>query len=120
MDSVTIKRTVLLKKIKANREAHRAVVKKALAGYRARAIIEFEHQLKLAKQGKAFRRSLNLVKPEDHTKNYDRVIQMLELSASRVITLRERDFIRYVSDEWEWTDDFALSTSAYLGGREDN
>lgn len=81
MDKVKVTRTELLEIIKQNREKHAKIVKEAKEAYRLAAIDAFEKELEVAKAGKPFRNYLDeLTPPSDHTKDYDRVIKMLEMS----------------------------------------
>lgn len=114
MEDVTVKKELLLERVKENREAHSVLTRKAREGFRARAIIELHNQLQRAREGKSFKVNLCLVEPEDHTREYDRLIEMLEFSANDLITLRVRDFRRYVLDEWEWQEEFQSSVTGYI------
>lgn len=114
METVTIKKEILLERVRQNRDAHRKLIQKAREGHRARAILEFEEQLLRAKAGRRFKTDLRLIEPEDHTGDYDRLIEMLELSANDLIALRERDFRRYVQDDWDWKEEFQHSVARYL------
>jgi hypothetical protein len=72
-----------------------------------------ELMLAEVKQGKQINHFIGLVKPVDYTKEYDRVIKMLELSKGTFVHLDERAFAQYVCDEWEWKDDFITANSTY-------
>ncbi len=74
-------------------------------------VAELETMLGDAKAGRRIRRSVQLPEPRDHTRDYDRVILMLELAETERITLSEQEFSCFVLDEWGWRSDF-LSTSA--------
>ena len=110
-----INREKLLEILKKNRETHRTTFEKAQVGYRAAVIEELEKSLADARSNKRIRRIIELIEPLDETKSYDKIIRMLELSVDDVITLDERDFGRYVMDEWEWSDQFSTSNAAYTG-----
>jgi hypothetical protein len=80
-DSVVhVKRTELLDRIKANRETHRAEFEKAWTGYEAAVRAWFEEKIGEIHRGRiptttAFTGPV----PQDHTDDYDRVIDMLEM-----------------------------------------
>jgi hypothetical protein len=40
---------------------------------------------------------------------------MLELSEDSVVTLNHTEFVNFVEDEWDWTRNFAISNSGYVG-----
>jgi hypothetical protein len=116
MSKVTVKKAELLAAIRKNRDTHNTTFLSAQEGYRAQAIEELDRMLKDAREGKKIRRSVELVEPEEHTRDYDRVIRMLEMSTAEEIMITEKQFSQYVLDEWGWMHAFAQSTSRYTGG----
>jgi len=114
MRMVRIKTAELLKIVKENREQHRATFEEALEGYRKEAIVQLELMLEEARRGKRIRRSVTLIEPMDQTKDYDRVIRMLELTVDEEVDLTASEFAQYVQDDWVWKEQFAGSTMSYL------
>lgn len=110
---VTVKKDELLAAIKKNRSTHRETFLEAQKGYRAAVIEELDRMLKDAREGRTIRRAVQLVEPQEHTKDYDRVIRMLEMSVADEIAITETQFSQYVLDEWGWTAAFVGSTSNY-------
>lgn len=120
MHNVKVSRVDLLERVKKNRDQHKEQYEKAMEEYRLAVIVELEEWLEKAKGGKDVSRRTVLDKPEDHTDEYDRVIDMLEMSVDQEITLDANSFNQYVRDEWHWKERFGSSirsTSAYLGAR---
>lgn len=113
---VTIKKIELLVAIKKNRDAHRDIFLKAQIGYRAAAIKELERMLLDARENRPIRRSIEMVEPQEHIKDYTRVISMLEMSTADEIQISEQQFSQYVLDEWGWSNQFTMSNSRYTGG----
>lgn len=113
MNEVTVKRVDLLKKVKENRDNHRSVFNDAQEVYRELMIKELDTMLSDAKAGRKIRRAVSMPEPEDHTRDYDRIIMMLEMSVDDEIELMAQDFARYVMDQWEWNASFQVSTMAY-------
>ena len=111
MDYVTVKRLDLLTRIKKNRDAHRDLFLKAQKGYRKAVIKELDQMLQDAKEGKPIRRAIQLPEPEDHTADYDRIIDMLEMSIHSTLQIAEHEFDQYVRDNWAWK---AMATSTNL------
>lgn len=111
---VTIKRGELLAAIRSNREVHAKDYTEALAGFKVAFIEECENLLALAKAGNTEKQVIGLSTPQDHTKDYDRVIRMLEMSTAEEITVSEDQFSKYVLDEWAWQRDFAATKMRYL------
>jgi hypothetical protein len=116
MHDVTVKKEELLERVRSNRNNHRAIFERAVEVYRERALAELEQWVEDLKNGRKIRRSLSLVEPVDYTKEYDRVITMLEMSIDDEIELTAQDFARFVMDDWEWKETFRTSTASYLKG----
>ena len=115
MRDVTISVDKLLDALRENRQKHRAIFEEALDGYRKAVIETLEEQLSRAKKGKKVNAYITFQQPEDHTRDYDRVIQMLEWTDDHEITLSERDFAQYVQDDWGWQEQFLTSNALYSG-----
>jgi len=119
MKNTTVKKDELLAKVRENREAHQKLSREASTGYRAALLDVLETGVATLKGGKDVDAShiagLLHDKPNDHTKDYDRVIGMLEMHTEDEVTLDARDFGRYVQDEWEWKDQWLTSNASYSG-----
>jgi len=107
----------LLKILKENRKRHRRVFTEALDGYRKQLQAELERHIAELKAGRAPEVHIRLIRPEDHTRDYDRIIRMVEMhkSPSSVFTLDESHFAQYVEDDWSWRRQFITSANAYAG-----
>ena len=111
--NVEMKTAELLGILQANRAKHRGVFEQACEGYRKRAIAELESALQDARAGRRIRRHIQLVEPEDHTKDYDRAIRMMELEVNETVELGENQFAMFVMDEWSWMGSFTASNAPY-------
>jgi hypothetical protein len=49
----------------------------------------------------------------NQTKDYDRVLKMLDMTTDEVVVLSEDDFAQYVMDEWQWKEQFSQINSTY-------
>ncbi len=116
MDTVKVKRQELLTRVQGNRTHHHNQFESAFEGFRKQAIEELERSLDRAKSGKGIQISIGLIQPEDHTRDYDRVIQMLTMSIDDEIELSSHDFDRYVMDRWEWSEKWAVTNARYTRG----
>ena len=116
MKQVRVDKAKLLAILKKNREDHRGVFLEAQKAFRVIAIKALDAQLKAARNGKPFElaRLVSLTAPEDHTADYDRSIQMLEMSVDKEIAVDEREFQNYVQDIWNWSRDWAVSNMRYV------
>lgn len=116
---VTVKKDVLLAAMYKNRSAHYEEFLKAQAGYREEVIRVLDETLEKARKGNPFNVQVptTLVVPQEHTRDYDRVIRMLEMAIADEVTVTEQQFSQYVLDDWGWRAAFIASTSRYSGGR---
>lgn len=102
MDTV-IKKDELLAILTDNRAKHRDVFLAAFEGFQAMAEERLVEYLAAMHHGKKQKRvSILLEAPEDHTRDYDRVIRMLELDVRDEITLTESEIAQYIMDDWRW------------------
>jgi hypothetical protein len=113
MDYVTVDVAQLRDKIKENRDKHRAIFEEAVEGYRKKAIELLEEHIKNIKKGKVLRVDVALPQPEDHTRDYDRILAMLDMHSDSSIDINERDFASYVLDDWSWKRQFLTTNSMY-------
>jgi hypothetical protein len=110
---VTVHKKDLLTILRDNREKHRSVFLEALDGYREAAVRELDVMIEAAKSGGRILRAIEIVEPEDHTRDYDRAIRMLEMCVPETIFVNEHEFSCFVQDDWGWKGDFIAQTSNY-------
>ena len=58
--------------------------------------------------------TLNLQYPENHTKDYERAIRMMQASVYDEVRLSEHEFDAYVLNNWDWKNKFMVSNTLYL------
>jgi len=116
MNQVKVKKDELLEILRKNRAEHRAIFLKAQEKYREVVIKELDAQLKAARGSKPFvlAKIVQLVQPKDYTAQYDRAIQMLEMSVDDTIIITAVEFQNYVQDIWNWSREWAFSNSSYV------
>lgn len=117
MNTVKVKTQELLESVRGNREEHRDVFKRAFDSYRSRVIEETERNLSNMKLGQAITTFISMEAPQDHTKDYDRIIKMLEMTidaGEHQIEITQHEFAQYVMDDWGWKEEWINSTAAYL------
>lgn len=111
---IEVKRVSLIVDIKKNCKKHGEVFEKALGKYREKGIEVFEKQIDRLKKGKMVDTYVHLIRPENHTKDYNKIIGMLEMDVRTNITLTEEEYQNYVLDEWPWTEQWKTSTMSYV------
>jgi hypothetical protein len=111
---ITVSKQELLRVMKENRSKHRTVFLAALEGYRQEARRVLENELKrIADARRPHEIRILLAVPEDHTRDYDRVIGMLEMDTGDTFALDERTYAEYVTDDWGWKRAWASTASIY-------
>jgi len=110
----TIKKEALLSILRKNRDLHRGVFEEAMNGFQQRALDVLEAELARRRGGgKARELRVLLNAPEDHTRDYDRVITMVDLDVREEITLSESEAAQYVMDDWHWKGAWLKMSSRY-------
>lgn len=113
MQAIKVDRKELLNKLTENRDTHRALFLEAQAGYRHAVIDILEQRLAEARAGRSFNYHISLAVPSDQTRDYNRVIAMLEMSLGDAVELSEEDFAQYVQDDWSWKRQWLHSNRDY-------
>jgi len=113
MINTKVKKGWLLDTLKANRETHQADFQEAREGYVETAKRRLAAELDKMKNGKTTSLHVHLQAPEDHTADYDLVIEMLERSIDHEIVLTSEQYQMLVKDEWSWSDQWILANSVY-------
>lgn len=114
LQTVRVNKDELLKRIKKNRADHRQIYEEAMDGWKKAVIDELEKMHADALKGKDFRLAVRLERPEDHTDEYDTIIELLEMSLDDELELPYNEFANYALDKWGWQGRF-LSMSASYG-----
>lgn len=116
MEKVQVRKSELLVALNKNREEHRTIFEEAIEGYRKEVEARLDSEIKAIKAGKRRNVFVSMNVPQDHTRDYDRAIRMIEMSIGDEITLTESDFSCYVMDDWGWQDQFLSQATAYNSG----
>lgn len=115
MEKIQVSKAELVKILEANRAKHRDLYDEACKNFLTRAQELLQQKLQDANKGILIDTRLGLPIPEDHTKDYDRVLRMLSLEQRDTIELEEHDVQMYVMDEWNWRRAWAANTASYTG-----
>lgn len=114
MKEVNLNRAKLLEIVKKNRDGHRELYEKAVKGYVIEAKQKLTDEMQKVLTEDKHHVNVFLTFPEDHTDEYDRVVEMLEMSVDEVVTLTQSEFACYVQDDWGWKQQWIGSNTAYL------
>ena len=113
MRTVTVPVKDLLEKLYLNRTAHRELYEKAEKGYRATVIEELDKHLANARRGKPIEHFIRFDPPDDHTRDYDVAIQMLEMHVNPTIEITNSEFDCYVRNNWPWFEETLVKNTSY-------
>ena len=107
------KRETLLKVLKENHKKHLDNYGVALRQYGKELKEELENKLSRITAGELVEGNSSLVRPEEHTSDYDRAIRMFEMTTEEEIELDQSTFCQLVMDEWDWKRNFSANTLSY-------
>lgn len=113
MKTITVKKIDLMGRVEKNRSVHRKIFEEAVEGYKKQAIKLLEDHIERIKNGKVEEVFVRLPQPEDHTTDYDRILEMLAMHIEDEIAIDEDAFASYVMDDWSWKRQFLATNSAY-------
>lgn len=116
MRDVKINKTELLDIVRANKEKHIKEFAEAVEDFKKAAVNIAETNLKLAQTGDTDQIAKFKAlpsKPVSYEDSYTRAIRMLELSVDSVIEIEEHIFNQLVLDEWQWKQNFAVTSALY-------
>jgi len=114
MFKINISKKTLILKLKENRKQHRDIFLRAQEGWKLKVITLMEVNLQAARDNKGIHTYINLHEPKDQTKDYDRVLGMLEYSTDDTIELDESQYNCYMLDEWTWSVADTATKNTYL------
>jgi hypothetical protein len=108
-----VNRVDLLKTLKENRDRHVEMFAESIEGFRRYATAVLRQKLDEVACGKITNLSMHLNPPEDHSKEYNTAIQMMEWSEEETIELTANEFRNLVMDEWDWMGVWLVSNRGY-------
>ncbi len=98
-----------------NKAKHDKIYADAVAGFWVRAKQELEAKLEDLKNHHYGNLCVSLVFPENHNDDYQRAIEMLDLTVDKEVILKQHEFESLVRNRWPWRQSFLLSNAGYLG-----
>lgn len=104
----------LLAILQGNKARHEAVFKDAIEGYRKEAIKKLLADVaRLQGKGNLFEVQIFLSIPRNHSKDYDRIILLVQMHTGETFALDEATFAMYVMDDWAWKRQWISNSSMY-------
>lgn len=117
MNQVRVDKGELLRILEKNARAHAEEYLVLERSYKAALKEFFEEQLEAIENGEEPVLYCNLPQPTDHTEDYDRAIQMLQMSLDGDVNLNASEFRTYIQDEWGWKNEHLATSTFYAAGR---
>lgn len=116
MDEVRVKRDKLREKLEKNRASHHEQWQRAIEGFKRVVMETMRTNLAHFEAGRVQRVYISEAPPEEHTRDYDVALSMLDMSVDDEVTLSTERFRNLVLDDWKWKPAWIESTSKYLSG----
>lgn len=113
MDNVTVEKSILIQELEKNYTAHKQEHQEAYEAWRTAKLIELKNWREALSHSEEIPEHSTLMRPVSYAKEYERAIKMVKMSVDEQIYLTQRDFSRYIMDEWEWVDTFNSVNSFY-------
>ena len=113
---ITMKVSDLLEALKKNREIHAAEFEEAKAAFIERMESDLKLALKKTKTGNFDEiKNIRLYPKvlENHVREYDEAIQMLQYTTTDIVEIDSETFRAYVNNEWAWSDTFKNVLNTY-------
>lgn len=111
MQNVKISKDRLRKVVQENRDNHRKQFEEALDDYKKALESYLSEKIEDIRKGVLIDHYISLPQPQDHTDAYDQILEMLDMSVDKEITLTFGEFKQYVRDDWGWKGEFETSSS---------
>jgi hypothetical protein len=130
LETIEANKDEVIAKLKENQAKHISEYREALTAYRK---VLIDHTNKFINDLVAFREKIEATEPggelpevpnlyfnheppDNHQKDYERVIGMLEMSVKDTVRVTAQQWAAYVQDDWNWKKEFLRKTIAYSRG----
>lgn len=117
MQNIRLPKDEILNRIKENRTEHVEIVEEARQNYKQQMVEKLQEKINDVEAGKDVSHHIDLPKVVDHTEDYDRAIEMIEMSVEDTLIMSTEDYARYVNDDWDWKHQFRMSNAGYTTGK---
>ena len=115
---VKVSKEKVLEKLKLNKVKHQQDYDVALLGWKTEIRENLERELQKVQDGNYdkldFGFTFSCKKPENHIKEYEVIIGMLEMDENLSTILTDIDYRQYILNEWDWMQNWQLSNMKYI------
>lgn len=119
MDSVNVKRNVLIGSVTENMKTHRVTYEEAVNDFKIAVQAITKHNQAITKRivsgdiSSVAKLKSYPSAPTNHLDEYERALSMLSMSVDDVINLDQSTFDQLVRDNWSWKRSFTAVASSY-------
>ena len=117
MESILVNKEDLIKTLEHNLEMHIETFEEIRKKFLEHVIERAEEDISLAKQDKFPKIRHNLPVPENHSKDYNRAINMLKMDVRNEVNLTEEQYAQFIDNDWAWQRSFTSTTEFYTQRR---
>jgi hypothetical protein len=112
--TVRVSKSFLIETLEKNKEDHQTSYYEILEARHAKLLDTLRGELKKAKDRKDYQPSIHVPLPENHVKDYEKVINLLHASLDQEFELSRSEFDQYVNDDWGWKGHFLTVSGCYI------
>lgn len=117
MNEVTVQKTELLSVILKNKEEHLKEYKAMMIEFKKSLLLNLQDLIEInSTREKGFLKRITESEPENHEEDYNKIISMLQMSINDEIVLDNREYDKYVLNNWSWKESFEFSKTSYYKG----
>lgn len=120
MEEITVNKDELIKRLEENLDKHKKEYQEAVEDYTIAALKAMESKAEDLKSGRPIELDFydrvagcDIRPPEDHTKDYEVALDMLQWHNEPTITIAIDKFQCFVRDDWQWKKNFAVMSANY-------
>jgi hypothetical protein len=111
--TITVKKSQLIEKLKANKTNHIKEFNDAVVAYKEEALRQLNEQIKIVQEG-GLTAKLNLITPINNAEEYDKVIAMFDWEINEDVELEQDEFNQFVLDEFDFAQTAKFANTAYF------
>lgn len=116
LDNIIVDVDDLIAVVRENMDDHREAYEDTLAGFLKAAGKALDEMVAKVARRELVNLRFTLPIPEDHTRDYERVLKLLEMTKDAgqdTVLLLENEQSMYVMDEWGWQKAFSQTSTFY-------
>lgn len=114
--NITVARDDLLVALRRNLEVHKSEYLEAFEDYKKILKESLKKALQNAEANNFEKVDVQIAKPQNHEADYQRAIDMIEVSTNTEFTIDGDSYAAYFKNEWPWKRTFDVLAASYKSG----